>query len=125
MTSEQNGQSHQDSQTSEQTAQEQQPEPLPPDVAQTRFQMEFERVLAEDKVRIAYLGYNSAIIVAGKSINHLLHAWLTMLTLGLWGIVWLILALRGGEHWWAVTADNLVELYFARVPLKNRRYLRL
>lgn len=82
-------------------------------------------MLAENQVRIVYLGVSSAIVVAGKPINHLLHTWLTIGTIGLWGIIYLILALRGGERWWAITGDETGELYFARVPLKNRRYLRL
>ena len=110
--SEQNGQSSKQ-------PEEQRPEPLSPDAAQVRFQIKLERVLAENQVRIVYLGITSAVVVAGKPINHLLHVWLTLGTLGLWGIVYLILALRGGERWWAITGDNTGELYFARVPRRT------
>lgn len=38
-----------------------------------------------------------AVIVRGRRPNHLLHLILTVLTLGAWGIVWLCLAIFGGE----------------------------
>ena|SRR5687767_10074268 len=38
-----------------------------------------------------------AIVVRGKPVNHVLHGVLTLFTLGVWGIVWIILALTGGE----------------------------
>jgi hypothetical protein len=38
-----------------------------------------------------------AVIVKGHRPNHLLHLILTVLTAGLWGIVWVIVAITGGE----------------------------
>lgn len=38
-----------------------------------------------------------AVLVQGQPINHVLHAIITFFTCGLWGIVWIILALTGGE----------------------------
>ena len=38
-----------------------------------------------------------AIVVRGKPVNHVLHAILTLFTIGLWAIAWIILALTGGE----------------------------
>lgn len=38
-----------------------------------------------------------AIVVRGKPVNHVLHAILTLFTIGIWAIAWIILALTGGE----------------------------
>ena len=38
-----------------------------------------------------------AVIVKGRRPNHILHLILTILTLGVWAIVWLMVAAFGGE----------------------------
>jgi len=38
-----------------------------------------------------------AVVVTGKRPNHILHLILTILTLGVWAIVWIIIAIGGGE----------------------------
>lgn len=38
-----------------------------------------------------------AVVVYGKRVNHVLHAILSLLMLGLWLIVWVLLAVTGGE----------------------------
>jgi len=38
-----------------------------------------------------------AVVVKGKRVNHILHFLIGIFTLGLWWIVWLIMALTGGE----------------------------
>jgi len=47
-----------------------------------------------------------AVVVRGKKVNHVLHLILTLVTLGLWGIVWIILAIAGGEKRQMVTVDD-------------------
>jgi hypothetical protein len=39
----------------------------------------------------------SAVIVKGRRPNHILHLILTVLTLGVWAIVWLMVGMFGGE----------------------------
>lgn len=39
----------------------------------------------------------TATLVRGKPVNHILHLLLTVFTCGLWAVVWLILALGGGQ----------------------------
>jgi hypothetical protein len=39
----------------------------------------------------------SASMVKGKRINHLLHLVLTLVTFGFWVVVWILLAIFGGE----------------------------
>lgn len=48
----------------------------------------------------------TAVMVKGKKPNHILHLLLTILTAGLWGIVWIILALTQKEHRMVLTADE-------------------
>jgi hypothetical protein len=38
-----------------------------------------------------------AVVVKGKSLNHVLHLIITLVTLGTWGFVWIPLAIFGGE----------------------------
>jgi hypothetical protein len=47
--------------------------------------------------KLEYRHGNTAVIAFGKRPNHILHLILTLITFGLWGIIWLILAATGGE----------------------------
>ena len=47
-----------------------------------------------------------AVIVYGKPVNHLLHFFIGLFTVGLWWIVWLILVLTGGEKREMITVDE-------------------
>lgn len=38
-----------------------------------------------------------AVLISGRRVNHLLHLVLTVLTAGLWLLVWIYLAVTGGE----------------------------
>lgn len=46
-----------------------------------------------------------AVLVRGQRPNHVLHLILTLVTLGLWGIVWLAIAIFGGERRAVVDID--------------------
>jgi hypothetical protein len=47
-----------------------------------------------------------AVVVKGKSVNHVLHLILSLVTLGAWAIVWIALAIFGGEKRSMVTVDE-------------------
>ena len=47
-----------------------------------------------------------AVLVSGRRVNHILHLLLSLFTLGLWLIVWLLLALFGGERRETVRVDE-------------------
>lgn len=47
-----------------------------------------------------------AVLVLGKPVNHVLHAILTVFTCLLWGIVWLVMGLTGGEKRELVVVDE-------------------
>lgn len=48
--------------------------------------------------RIESLSETSAVVVHGHRPNHVLHLILTLVTLGVWGLVWLCIAIFGGER---------------------------
>jgi hypothetical protein len=56
--------------------------------------------------RIETQGDFNAVIVVGQPVNHVLHAIITIFSCGLWGIVWLVLALSGGEKREMITVDE-------------------
>ena len=47
-----------------------------------------------------------AVLVYGHRPNHILHFIITLLTLGFWGIIWIALALMGGEKREIVQVDE-------------------
>ena len=47
-----------------------------------------------------------AVVVFGKPVNHVLHLILTLVTCGIWGIVWIALAIFGGENRVMVVVDE-------------------
>ena len=47
-----------------------------------------------------------SITVQGKPVNHILHLILTLVTFGLWAIIWIILVLTGGEKRRTITVDE-------------------
>ena len=56
-----------------------------------------------------------AIMVAGKPPNHILHLILTLCTVGVWGIIWLALALLGGEKKELVRVDEFGNVSVAKL----------
>ncbi len=47
--------------------------------------------------RVQSQGATSAQLVKGKPTNHILHLILTLITLGLWAIVWILMVIFAGE----------------------------
>jgi hypothetical protein len=47
---------------------------------------------------------HQAVIVKGHRPNHILHLILTIITLGMWAIVWILLSIFGGEKRKTLTA---------------------
>jgi hypothetical protein len=47
-----------------------------------------------------------AVVVTGTKINHTLQLILTLVTCGLWGFVWLVLVLTGGEKREVIMVDS-------------------
>lgn len=47
-----------------------------------------------------------AVVVEGQPVNHVLHAIITIFSCGIWAIVWIILAITGGEKREMVVVDE-------------------
>ena len=56
-----------------------------------------------------------AVLVAGKPVNHILHLILTIISLGIWGIIWLALVALGGEKREVVQIDEWGNTSVARM----------
>lgn len=56
-----------------------------------------------------------AVVVTGHRPNHILHLILTIVTFGVWGIVWIGLALFGGEKRRSLTVDEYGNVMAARL----------
>jgi hypothetical protein len=54
----------------------------------------------------------SAVLVQGRPVNHVLHAILTIFTCLLWGIVWLVLSLTGGEKRYQLIVDEFGNVHW-------------
>lgn len=69
------------------------------------------RELLNANHRVEHRSDFHAVIVQGKPVNHILHLLLTVFTLGLWAIVWIILALNGGERRTTIEVDEAGRLH--------------
>lgn len=66
--------------------------------------------------RVSSQTSTQAQLAKGKRVNHLLHLILTLVTLGFWAIVWIIVAATGGEQHQFVSVDeygNVSPAFFA------------
>jgi len=59
-----------------------------------------------DRARVESQTDYQAVVVKGKKTNHILHLILTIVTFGLWAIVWLLVYAFGGEHRWMVSVNE-------------------
>ena len=50
-----------------------------------------------------------AVLVRGHRVNHVLHLLISVFTLGLWVIVWLLVAITGGERRKTIRAGDWAE----------------
>ena len=82
----------------------------------TILNMRLDELAYSQRIRLIYTGPHIAVYTTGERVNHLLHALLTVSTFGLWGIVWIILAARGGERWIAMTVDADGKVYHRPIP---------
>jgi hypothetical protein len=56
--------------------------------------------------RVSSQTVTQAQLVKGHRTNHVLHLILTIITLGIWAIVWLLMAIFGGEKYRFVSVDE-------------------
>lgn len=65
--------------------------------------------------RIESQGDFQAVVVRGHRVNHLLHFLIGIFTLGLWWIVWLVIAITGGEKRQMITVDQFGNVFVQKV----------
>lgn len=53
-----------------------------------------------------------AVLIEGKSVNHTLHAILTIFTCLVWGIVWAVIAATGGEKRHQLVVDEFGNVHW-------------
>lgn len=70
-------------------------------------------LLAQNVMTLVAQGYRvesqsdyMAVMVYGKRVNHLLHFFIGIFTLGIWWAAWLIMAIFGGEKRKMVSVDD-------------------
>ncbi|MBD3941641.1 DUF4234 domain-containing protein [Microbacterium sp. NEAU-LLC] len=80
------------------------PQPISPEAREAALAQAVVREVAA-RGRVESQTAHNAIIVTGKRPNHVLHLILTIVTGGLWGIVWIIVALSTREHRLALSVD--------------------
>ena len=56
-----------------------------------------------------------AVLVRGKSVNHILHLILALVTAGFWVIIWLALVVFGGEKREIVSVDEFGNVIVSKV----------
>lgn len=61
--------------------------------------------------------YNAVLRYGGKPVNHVLHLILTLITAGLWLVVWVILAIAAsaGQKTFTLTVDEYGQVLRQRV----------
>ena len=67
------------------------------------------------KYRIESQSDEMATVVYGKPVNHILHLILTLITLGLWGIIWAVMVMAGGERREMISVDPYGNLLVQKV----------
>lgn len=63
--------------------------------------------------RVTSQSATQATLVKGKPTNHILHLILTIITLGLWAIVWICVAIFGGEKHEVITVQPDGQVLFS------------
>ncbi len=65
--------------------------------------------------RIESQGDFQAVVVRGHRVNHLLHFFIGLITLGIWWLVWIVIAITGGEKRQMITVDQFGNVFVQKV----------
>ncbi|HKH65347.1 MAG TPA: hypothetical protein VKA35_07780 [Solirubrobacterales bacterium] len=128
------GQTEQDESTMGQVAPPSEPSPPPPPpppppssgldgLPQTeKIEAERKALLANtlqgqvaNGARIESQGDFQAVVVRGHRVNHLLHFLIGFLTLGFWWLVWIVIAITGGEKRQMISVDQFGNVFVQKV----------
>lgn len=98
------------------------PQPKTPDERKAILATAVSNTMGAQGMRVESQSDYQAVLVKGKKVNHWLHGILTFLTLGAWGIVWIAVALFGGETRKILSVDefgNLNSTLVKKPPLSS------
>ncbi len=59
-----------------------------------------------------------AVVATGKEVNHTVHLIATIVSCGIWGLVWLVMALTGGVKRKMVVADEYGQILVQNINTK-------
>lgn len=68
--------------------------------------------------RVESQGDFDAVLATGKEINHTVHLIATIVSCGIWGIVWLVMALTGGIKRKMVAVDEYGQILVQNINTK-------
>jgi len=68
-----------------------------------------------DGYRVETQSNTQAVMLKGHRPNHILHLILTLVTLGAWAIVWILVAIFGGEKRRLIVVDDDGATHVSRV----------
>lgn len=85
------------------------------------LQRELANVIAGGS-RVESQSDTAAVVVKGRRINHLLHFFVGIFTLGTWWLVWIALALFAGERRHSITVDEYANITRKKVGNDVVRY---
>lgn len=66
--------------------------------------------------RVESQGDYQAVIVYGQRVNHVLHFFIGLFTLGFWWLVWIMIAIGGGLRRELMVVDELGNLTIQKLP---------
>jgi hypothetical protein len=81
----------------------------PPTFTRDERQLLLARAVAQavaDGFRVETAGDSYAVLMFGQPLNHLVHLLATIATLGLWGIMWILLAFTWSQTRRAIFVDE-------------------
>jgi hypothetical protein len=81
--------------------------------------------VAEHNGRVAFQGDDRVVVVTGRPVNHVVHLLLTIITGGLWIVVWILVAATRREESHLVTVDDAGQVLIQGHKTVNTGNLRL
>ena len=80
--------------------------PVSDQVRCERLQHYLSQELMQQRGRVESVTDYTAVVVYGRPVNHILHLLLTLVTCGLWAVIWLGLVVDHGEQRCVLFVDS-------------------
>lgn len=75
-----------------------------------------EDQVTSNRATVVFDGPNGVVLAYRRSVSHLFHALMTIVTAGLWAVIWLALVLGSREDRVRLEADDWGNVWARRVP---------